>query len=154
MILLTGKNQIPFQIDAEDYYSVSRYGWWLNSDGYLQTNVGRSRTRRPLALHLFLLGPTADGLECDHIDRDKLNNQRSNLRIVSQCVNARNKGLRRQNTSGERGVTYDTTVRLVKRWRAFIFTSGKVKHLGCFTTKNEAVSARLAGEREYWGEMS
>lgn len=54
-------------------------------------------------LHHFVL-PKKTGYDIDHIDRDTTNNRASNLRYVSRRLNMLNTGMRKRNTSGERGV--------------------------------------------------
>lgn len=139
MILYTDKHRVPFEVDEEDYEAVSRYSWYVDSQGYPSTNVqvgsGRA-SRRPLRLHAFLMGPAPDGLEWDHENRDKLDNCRTNLRAVTHGINLDNTGTWRNNTSGVRGVSRHIS----GLWRV---RRGK-KHYGFFKTFEEAAEARSA----------
>jgi hypothetical protein len=144
MIVLTDKHRVPFQIDDVDHEAVSRYSWCLLTCGYPATAVGKGSLRRVVTLHEFLLGAAPVGLEWDHINRDKLDNRRSNLRVVSHAVNNRNKGKRKDNATGVIGVCR------YKRDGTFQVDIGG-KFLGRFSTLEEARRVRLNAEHRYWG---
>lgn len=147
MIMHTKKYQIPFQIDEEDCKQVSLYTWRVRNR-YLATSVGPRGGQSIFKLHWLLLGEPPDGLECDHIDRDKMNNKRENLRFVTKRVNAINRDTG-TNTSGVRGVR-----QVCDKWVAYIHASvGNQICLGRFSTMQEAIDARKAGELRYFGEL-
>lgn len=75
----------------------------------------------------------------DHIDRNRSNNRISNLRDVSGTVNNFNSGLRSDNQSGHKGVTWCPRR---SNWRAVI----RGRSLGSYATKEEAIAARQAAE--------
>jgi hypothetical protein len=83
----------------------------------------------------------------DHINRNKLDNRRKNLRVCTQKVNSHNSSLRSTNTSGVSGVFFDNRA---KRWRAQIYYNGKTKHIGIYDSFNDAVVARKKAEQEYY----
>lgn len=104
------------------------------------------------------LGPKPKGLDTDHIDRDKTNNNLNNLRYVSRATNNFNKDGNKNNTSGYKGVAWHGQKGM---WRAYIMFDYKQKHLGLFSTKEQANEARKAAEIKYnvlatagrtWGE--
>jgi hypothetical protein len=75
--------------------------------------------------------------EIDHIDRNPSNNRIENLRSVTRAENQRNTGLRKDNTSGVKGVCwYEPT----KRWTAQIRINGVRKRLGYFKNLEEAAA--------------
>jgi HNH endonuclease/AP2 domain len=86
----------------------------------------------------------------DHIDRDGLNNRRTNLRLASPAENTRNRGMQRNNTSGFRGVY---PVPNSKTYKAVISIDGKVTYLGAFPTPEEAYVAYCEAARKYYGEF-
>jgi len=67
----------------------------------------------------------------DHIDRDKLNNNISNLRVVNQIEN----NLNRDYVDIAKGYCYDKNA---KKYKAQIALNNKNKHLGLFDTEIEA----------------
>lgn len=75
-------------------------------------------------------------LDIDHIDRDRSNNRWVNLRLVSHAENIVNSGLRKDNSSGHKGV-----LRIASGWQARITRNGKRKTLGTFLTKDAAIQA-------------
>lgn len=85
-----------------------------------------------------------DVAEIDHIDGNGQNNAWSNLRPGVHGENQRNCPKRRDNTSGHVGV-----VRRGARWIAQRGADGTTIHIGIFDTKEEAIAARKAAEREY-----
>lgn len=140
---------IEFIIDAEDLDKVSGKTWHVNAMGYLQTNIYRDRTS-PL-LHQIIMGDHEKGLCVDHIDRNKLNNKKSNLRICRQGDNAKNSSMRSDNKSGFTGVRFDPRR---GRWYAEIRANGVSHYLGSFDSFNKAMNARLEGEKKYFGEYA
>jgi hypothetical protein len=95
-------------------------------------------------LHRMILDAPQE-LEVDHIDGDGFNNLRSNLRLATHSQNQHNHGLRRDNTSGFKGVCREHTSGL---WEANIKLHGRQHKLGRFKTPELAYAARcLAAQR-------
>lgn len=94
-----------FLVDESDIPLVNSVHWYIN-EGYLFNQTKEFGKRR---LHRMILGlPKGDRRVVDHINRNKLDNRRSNLRIVEQGDNCRNKSLRKDNRTGFVGVHRDT----------------------------------------------
>ena len=91
---------IPLLIDDADRPLVDG-GWWrLNSNGYL---IGYDNdTGKPVLLHRAIMRPPKS-LVVDHINGNKLDNRRSNLRIVTYRVNSLNSYKHRAIVSKEEG---------------------------------------------------
>lgn len=87
----------------------------------------------------------------DHIDRNRLNCSKSNLRICSTSDNAKNIFIPSNNTSGIIGVSW---CKQWNKWRAFVCIEGKYISLGYYKDKNDAIIARLKGEKEYYKEFA
>lgn len=116
-------------------------------DGYWQTKIHRmyyKNHRIIYALHYGELPPP--DMEIDHRDRDKSNNDPSNLVLVSHRDNCNNVGMRSDNTSDVIGVCYD---KQTDKWMAYIRINGKQKNLGRFTDKPHAVVARAEADLKY-----
>ena len=90
-----------------------------------------------------------DKREIDHMDMNKLNNRRSNLRICDRSENQRNHRLQANNTSGYKGVYFD---KQANKWKAQIQHHGRNNHLGLFLTPEEAGHAYDTKARELFGE--
>lgn len=85
--------------------------------------------------------------EIDHINGNRSDNRIENLRHVTKSENAKNKRRPSNNSSGVSGVHW---FKRDQKWQAQIsIGSGRSKHLGYFSTLEEAAAARLAAEREY-----
>jgi hypothetical protein len=91
-------------IDDEDYENLIEFVWYFHkSDGYVYKNIEKKRASKRISMHKFLMNP-AEGMDIDHVDRNKLNNQKSNLRIVEHKINARNRKIPCNNKTGFMGV--------------------------------------------------
>lgn len=130
-------------VDDADFDWLSQWRWYYRSEGYparhrhIDDGPGTSIIR----MHTAILGIIPSGLMPDHIDRNKLNNQRSNLRLVTRSQNYRNSGLSTRNTSGFRGVSWD---KAREKWDARITVNGVQIHLGRFDNLAEASMAYKA----------
>ena len=126
----------------------------IRSTGYYFIEVYDNKIRRTKAIHrlvaeAFLENP--DDKRCvDHIDRDKLNNHKSNLRYATNSENNMNKSRQSNNTSGAIGVSFRKDR---NKWRATIQKDGKLIHLGYFETKEGAIEARSKAEETYFKEF-
>lgn len=109
-------------LSDEDKHLAS-YVWHVHKTGYPK-RFDRS-TKRNISMHQDIVR-TRQGLEVDHINRDKLDNRRENLRVVSRTINTNNAKLRKDNTSSFRGVSWDKNA---KKWAAQISIGGKTYRL-------------------------
>ncbi len=149
MTIYTTMRQQPFQIDERDLEKVLTKRWYL-AKGRPATTMSTNNGNRLLYLHIFLFGKAPDGLQWDHINRDKCDNRRENLRIVTHTVNQRNKGITKSNSTGVNGVARFNG-RGQKHFSATIRVNGELIQLGFFLTLEEAAKARQDGEKIYWG---
>jgi hypothetical protein len=90
-IKLTNSHLIAL-VDDEDFERVSKYKWRFQKDHKHRTyfTVRGSIGRKEVYLHRFVLDLGKTSLVVDHIDRNTLNNQKSNLRLVTQRENVMN----------------------------------------------------------------
>jgi len=118
---------------------------WSLDGGYV---VGKYQGRK-LKLHRVVaerMGLDLE-MEIDHRDRVRTNNCRHNLREATHQEQTQNQGLREDNTSGCRGVSWSERD---QRWLAKI----QGKHLGSFKVKEEAVACRVAAAARIYGDFS
>jgi HNH endonuclease len=132
------KQDSGFRALVDDAFceTVRWYAWSLNK-GYPSRIVENGGKKTMLFLHQFvwvLAGKElpAKPLTLDHEDRNPLNNQIGNLRIASEHLQKVNQRLKKNNTSGYKGVVYHKKNR---NWIASIMLRPKRKHLGSFDTK-------------------
>lgn len=137
-------------IDDADAPLVAHRTWYLDIEGYPTTRLLKKEGKKLLRMHRVLITPPK-GLFIDHIDNNRLNNRRSNLRIATKAQNMMNRGAPIQNTSGFKGVVWDP---VNKKWVAQITANGKSKKIGRFRTKTQAAMAYNQAAKIYHGEFA
>ena len=91
------------------------------------------------------------GAEVDHIDCNKLNNLRSNLRLCTKSQNQHNRAKQKNNTSGYKGVHLQ---KRTGKYRAQIKLHGKRKILGLFSTPELAYAAYCSAAVQLHGDFA
>jgi hypothetical protein len=109
---------------------------------------GQKRTTK--SLHSLIL-KTKKGMVTDHIDRNGLNNVDSNLRMCTINQNLYNQIIRKDNTSGYKGVTF---VKRIKKWKAQIRHNNKRQYLGLFNSAKQAAICYNKKAIELHGEFA
>jgi hypothetical protein len=98
-------------IDAADAEYVNSYRWRVNADGYAvrDARVGEGVGKRVISLAKALMDVAPrDSRQVDHINRDRLDNRRSNLRVCTHAQNHQNVPGHPRSTSRFRGVSWDS----------------------------------------------
>jgi len=104
-IIYLKKGKVAF-VDWEDYPDISQFKWFFWGKKYVGRNKSRSENNGRLGaemMHLRILRPPP-GMKCDHINLNKLDNRRHNLRLATNSQNGANVKKSRSNTSGYKGV--------------------------------------------------
>lgn len=135
-------------IDKECIEKVSKYKWYMGGHGYVCT---LDEDGRYLALHQLLMGTKDTNHLVDHKDRNPLNNRVSNLRKANKAINTINTDIRKHNTSGVTGVSFN---KQLGKWRAYITNNKKRIELGVFEEKESAIIERLKAEKEFFNEYA
>ena len=125
-----GRYSILF--DYDDYDKIRQYHWSISSNGYACSGAGKGQ----ILFHRLVLNATPEE-NIDHINRNRLDNRKSNLRICSASQNSYNKAHQSNCQSGYRGVALDQ----YGRWVANINQNGKSIFLGSYATPEEAANA-------------
>lgn len=134
--------KIPnLKIDKTDRHLLDMYSFCDNGNGYIVAWADGKYQY----LHRMILGDKK-GLEIDHINGDKLDNRRENLRHVTHQQNIFNMRTPKTNKTGVKGVTFDARI---NKWIARIAPNRQSKHLGSFPTIQEAITARKSAELIY-----
>lgn len=134
-------------VDEQDIALVSKYTWCIGTDGYVVTNVRTSTGSTQLHIHRLIMNPGE--LHVDHINRNKLDNRRCNLRVCTPAQNARNKGVYGNNTSGYTGVVKTRT-----KYKVQCRLNGVNTYHGTYTTSHAAAIVANIVRRELHGEFS
>lgn len=140
-------------VDDEDYEWLSKWKWCYQKtkkDGYAIRGGIRNGKQYTIAIHRVILNPNI-GEDIDHINRNRLDNRRENLRICTRKENTRNRGLDRDSMSGFKGVYWH---KRVKKWCAHIKVNYKDISLGYFIEKVDAAKAYNTGALKYFGKFS
>lgn len=121
---------------------IEKYKWHLSDWGYVVSNWYENGKQFHMKLHgaiLYLSGQEIkNDQEIDHKDTNKLNNLETNLRMCDGLQNHHNVKIRKDNTSGQKGVSWS---KVVGKWASYISNNYKRTHLGYFNTIEEAAKA-------------
>jgi hypothetical protein len=138
-IPLRNKNGIIVEyalVDEDDFEKVNKYKWNLGTGGYAQ----RTDKRKNIRLHHFVFKKPENGNVIDHINQERLNDSKLNLREVSQSINSHNvkKNTNIETSSKYKGVYWHKNL---QKWISRCTIEKKTKHLGVFKTEEEAAKA-------------
>ena len=139
IILYSGRNgqtmTAKTKIDLKDIENIKDYKWRLGGRGYVVSG--------DTILHRLLLKDIdIESMDIDHINHDKLDNRRKNLRVCT----------RSQNNMNRKNVLGVSLVKETKKWEAHIGINNNKIHLGYFKDKKEALLAREKAELKYFKE--
>ncbi len=154
-VSLTFPREIPLTqgkvalVDDEDYERVSQRKWWRWANGYAAAYIDG----KVIPLHRFILN-AKKGDEIDHINTNKLDCRRANLRLCTRSQNVMNTRLRADNTTGFKGISYIKKKRGTKKYSAHLKIGTRRIHLGYFYAPVEAARAYDKAAREHFGEFA
>lgn len=134
------------KVDKDDFNKIKDLCWHKNDAGYA---VARTDDKL-VKMHRLLMGFPPD-LDIDHINQNKLDNRKDNLRVATKQQNLFNHGIQRNNISGVKGVRWNKKNR---KWVAYISFNGEQKYLGSFNNIEEAHLVRKEKEIELFKEFS
>jgi hypothetical protein len=139
------------EIDDEDWDLIRGYRWKAhNSKGsfYAISQWEELGEKKHILMHRLLLGLSDPVMVVDHIDGDRLNNRRANLRVCTQAENLRNSKLRSHSSTRVRNVQF-----YKDRYRARVTLNGKT-HTKWFRKIDEASDWAKAKRIELHGEFA
>lgn len=130
-------------VDLEDAAQAEHR--WYSDQGYATRRRPRNEGR--FYLHREILGLAQDDpRHGDHINRDRLDNRRANLRIATMAQNRQNRGANQGSTSKWRGVSW---CKFHGKWKAHVNLNGRPRHLGYFTDEEQAAAVASAFRAEH-----
>lgn len=134
-------------VDAADAEWLSVYKWHMGEGDYAQTSIKVDGKWKNRYMHQLILKLEPDGDVCgDHIDRDRLNNRRLNLRESTRITNPQNRTPRTGASSQYRGVSWRSDL---SRWVAGVYSGKKRIHLGYFDREEDAAEAAKTARSIY-----
>jgi hypothetical protein len=133
-------------VDDADFDFLNQFQWYLSVGRYAVTFVNGHIEK----MHRLLL-KSPENITIDHIDRNGLNNQRSNLRLATQTQNNANSRKRGGCSSKYKGVYRNNKLGC---WAVQITYKGKWHHLGVFSSEEEAARQYNKKARKLFGEYA
>lgn len=132
------------KVDDEDFIYLCKFRWFYNC-GYAARVIpfiGNKRKQKIIYMHREIL-ETPSGYETDHINRDRLDNRKINLRVCKHTANMLNQNLHNNNRSGYAGVVWN---KKCNKWQSQIKCNYKTIYLGLFDDIKEAIQVRKEKE--------
>jgi len=148
------------KVDDKDFKYFNQFKWNAHKRGnsfyaesrmYVRGQKIKNRDKRKVfILHNEIMNPKK-GFFVDHKNRDGLDCQRKNLRIVTKSQNNANRCASKNGTSKYLGVAWYSQT---KRWSAKVRKDGKVHWLGYFKKEKDAARAYDKKAKELHGEFA
>ena len=126
--------------DIDVWENLKNYCWIKGKTGYAEANINGCTT----LFHHLVIDCPADKVR-DHINQNKLDNRRSNLRVVTRLVNNNNVARKCRNSLGHTGL-YKSGNKVAAR----VNMNGKTRYIGSFESVDDAVNARNKILEEYY----
>lgn len=140
-------------VSDKDFEKLKNFKWYFHeSDGYVIKGIYNGNSVKTLQIHRFILGlGDGDNREVDHINGDKLDNRRENLRICTSQNNKMNRPKYSNNTSGFKGVYWRKDK---NKWQAKIQFNSKQYSLGYFLNKISAAKSYNIAATKFFKEFA
>ena len=135
--------KIPLGVNAKDGYAIvdadmawlaDKHQFSKNDSGYAVTTTWEDGKPKVKRMHLLINGTPKDNLVTDHVNRNRLDNRRINLRFATRSENLYNQT--RKNKTGYKGI-----YKSGNKWAARINIFNKTTYLGLYPTPEEAANA-------------
>lgn len=136
IILTKGQRAI---VDDECYEELNKHKWYCSTSRYANRHPHSTNGVRigKIMMHRVIMN-TPKNKQTDHINGDTLDNRRANLRVVTQSQNLWNVKVK--------GITWT-----ISGYQVRIQKQGKRIFIGYYKTEKEAITARKAAEKKYYG---
>ncbi len=155
-IPLRNKNKVIIAhsiVDEEDFDELNKHSWHLNA-GYAIRNIritpGRKGKHKSLLLHRVVANTPKD-LLTDHINGNKLDNRKCNLRHATKSQNAANTPIRKVGGSGYRGVYWH---KRTAKWVVNVKIDKKTTNLGYYDSARAAADVYDKAALAEYGEFA
>jgi hypothetical protein len=137
-------------VDDEDFECLNKRKWHYDTRYATRTQWNKeTKKETKMYMHRLIL---PDVKEVDHINGNKLDNRKENLRSCTRKQNSMNTLIRKGNKHSKyKGVSFDKSR---NKWVAYCIKDYKMLNLGRFKTENEAGLAYNTKAKELFGEFA
>lgn len=137
-------------VDDDDFEWLNQWKWRISKRGYAYRVESKKIGGKSIYMHVQITNRPI-GMNTDHINGIRLDNQRKNLRICTPAQNSKNHNKQQNNTSGYKGVYWD---KKNNKWKAQIKNSGKQISLGRYENILDAAMAYNNAAIKYYGDFA
>lgn len=139
-----------WKIKPAQNIKVGQQAGCLNKNGYIQISILNKRYYAHRLAWLYTYGsfPTE---HIDHVNGVRNDNRIKNIRVANRFENAQNSTKKKNNSSGYKGVNWDTAR---NKWRAKIMINGKSTHIGIFDKPEDAAKAYDVAAQQAHGSFA
>ena len=140
-------------VDDGDFEYLNQFKWHLSTHGYAMRNskmINRVKGKH-ISMHREIMGLADPAIHVDHINFNKLDNRKSNLRTCSNSENSKNRKVTGNGTSKFKGVYW---YKANSKWHSRITVNYQSIHLGYFNNEKEAAKAYNKAAIKFHGEFA
>lgn len=134
-------------VDKEDYAELRKFNWHITGAGYAAYSRKVNGKTVVHLMHREILGNLA-AEHTDHINRDRLDNRKENLKPCTASENAANNRVRSDSSTGHKGIYWMKKKNL---YRATTTKNGVIHYIGKFKKLDDAVFAHRIKFKEIHG---
>lgn len=141
-------------VSEEDFEALSKKKWRLSPAGYAMTTIKKQRDgkiyKSTICMHT-IINKTPNGMFTDHINGNKLDNRKENLRTATAQQNQMNKKTSKHSEVGLKGIRKCKTT---GKWRINMSINGKYTALGRTSCLGKAIKIYNQSAKKYHGEFA
>lgn len=135
-------------VDDDDFERISQSKWYCKADGYAARKDWSTGEPKQVYMHRQILN-APDGVMVDHINANRLDNRRSNLRLVNSIQNSRRQSPMKGTTSEYKGVSF-----YQDQWYVRIHVDGKSRYYGRYREEKLAARVYDYAASKHYGEYA